>query len=297
VDSSIRAADAPDVPIQQPPRPSVDETEKLEQSLSRGNLVDLPVLGGHRDAIFSTIFRDRPTFSLAWPPGWYIPGDADFRSYWVTPPPPGNRYQFGWANSQLYPGNTVLKGSKETGQVYSYTALLPSDSSDSVFCGVAARFQPSSTLSFIDVSIDVDIVAHSRIWTLLARPTSSGPTVHIRCTAFVCVWHIDPVTNAWELVRPFGSQTLANRSESGQGGSPIMTQNTHFAGNGLATRVQVESGRSYAVGFQAQVDIDAHVLDTSHQPYQRGDGDDWKLWADMSCFVRQITIATQVLVP
>jgi len=180
--------------------------------------------------------------------------------------------------------------------VYAYTALLPSDSHDSAFAGVAARFRPAATLSYADVSIDVDILAQSRIWMLLARHTSNLPPAHIRCTAYACVWDIDPVSGAWQLIAPFGSRTLVNRSDSGLSGSAIAQVTAHYSGNALSTRVQVQAGHSYAVGFQAQVDIDTSVRDDNNRPYQRGDGDDWKLWADMTCSVPQITIETTVLI-
>jgi len=275
----------------------IEHQASLEQALARGETPDPQLLRDYRQLLFQDVIRERPVFSLAWPASWYIPGDADYRQYWFTPPPAANRYDYGWAHSQLYPTSTAQSGSPSTGHVYAYTALAPSDTHDSGFAGVGALFQPSATLSYADVSVDADVVAHSRIWTLLARPTHNLVTVHIRCTAFVCVWEIDPVTRAWELMRPYGSQTLVNRFDTGQSGTPIQTVNGHYSGNALSTRVQVQAGHSYAIGFQAQVDIEADARDANNQPYQRGGGDDWKLWADMSCAVSQITIGTKVLIP
>ena len=108
---------------------------------------------------------------------------------------------------------------------------------------------------------------------------------------------VDPVTKAWELIRPYGAQTLVNRSDSGLSGSPIRTDTANFSGNTLSTRVQGQAGHSYAVGFQAQVDIDLDVREAKDRPYQGGSDDDWKLWAAIAGSVSQITIATHVLIP
>lgn len=274
---------------------SLENLDRAEHALTSGG--ELHVLDQHSDLIFTEFARDRPVFTLAWPASWYIPIDADFNNYWVVPPPAENRYDFGWAQSQLYPPPTAMRGNPNTGQVYAYTALNPSDSHDSAYAGVGVRFSPSATLAYADVSIDADIQAHSRIWTLLGHPTSNLPTMRIRCTAYVCVWEIDLVTGAWELVRPFGSHSLVSRYETGLTGTPIQTVNAHYTGAGLTTRVQVQAGHVYAMGFQAQVDIDCDVKDVTGKPYQRTDADDWKLWADMVCSIPQITVTTKVLIP
>jgi hypothetical protein len=267
----------------------------VEDELTRTGSVEPDYVRDLNVHIFDHLRRGI-SFSLAWPSTWYIPAQADYRNYWILEPPTANRYTFGWGESQLYPAPSASSGSADTGAVFAYTALNPSDTHDTAFAGVAALYRPSATLAYADVSIDADVLVQSRIWMMLGRPTSNLPTAHIRCTAYACVWDIDPVTGAWQLVMPFTGKTLVNRSDSGLSGSAIDVVHVNMSGTALSTRVQVQGGHAYAVGFQAQVDIDCDVRDLEGHPYQRSDVDDWKLWADMTCSVPQITIEPTVLI-
>jgi hypothetical protein len=42
---------------------------------------------------WSDRISQRPAYTLAWPPGLYIPAEADWRQYWITKPPASNLYR------------------------------------------------------------------------------------------------------------------------------------------------------------------------------------------------------------
>src|SRR4051794_1879411 len=108
-EASSAAAQGPTSPVVElVSREALELQRRFEEVLGRGETPNPQLLRDHHLAILGELRRDRPIFTLKWPDGWYIPRDADFRQYWVTEPPAGNRYTFGWGQSQLYPTTTVL---------------------------------------------------------------------------------------------------------------------------------------------------------------------------------------------
>ncbi len=271
--------------------------DRLEATLRERPGAAIDVVRDYRTALLRLVDRVDDRWRLRWPDSWFIPSDADFRSYWFLEPPSDHRFDVDWAGSVLYPPPTACSGDRATGHVFAYTALAPNNRHDSGFAGVGVHVRPSATLSYLDLSVEADVVAESRIWMLLARPTSNLPTARVRCTAYLCGWDIDPVTGNFELLRPFGARVLIDAADSGQSGTPIKHVHVPLGGNALSTRLQVQAGHTYVIGFHAEVDIDVDVRDAQGQPYQPGPNDDFRVWGDVTASVTRLTAQTTVLIP
>lgn len=263
-----------------------DRMEELVvgQTVRGGGVTD------YRDAIFTSFVRDRPVWTLAWPDSLYIPSQADFRTYWFTPPPADHLYRYAYAD-----GTGASTADAGTGRLFTWVNVSDLTPGYTGYAGVGARIVPSATLSYLTVGADVDLVAESRWWYL---PGSSAgfASVSYSATAFLAVWVIDPVTGRWELVRPFASRSLFSFTQSGLGGSAVSSR--HVAFDDLAATVQVQAGRQYAVtvSFEATISYDCRDR-TDRQPYRRQPGDDIRLWASVAGQVASISASTKVLIP
>lgn len=260
--------------------------ERLEHTLGSQDDREGPLR--YRDAV-STTFHGRPPFIFAWPDSLYIPAQADWHGYWITPPPDDHRYRYAWSD----PGG-ASSASIADGHLFAWNNVSDLRPAYTGHAGVGVQVVPTATLSYLTVGADIDLVAESR-WWYLPGPEAGFASVSYRGTAYLAVWQIDPVTGAWELLRPFGTRTLFSFSRSGQGGTTVSSQ--HVAFDDLRTTVQVQSGRRYAVSVSFEVHIDHDTQDRQGRPYQRRDGDDLRLWGSIVGTVSSITASTKVLIP
>lgn len=263
----------------------------MEATLVEGQAVrDAHGVADYRDAIFTSVLKDRPTLIFAWPDSLYIPSQADYRLYWISPPPADHRYAYAYADPT---GSSTADAG--TGRLFAWVNVSDLSPGYTGYAGVGARVVPTATLSYLTVGAAVDLVAESRWWYL---PGSSAgfATFSYSATAFLAVWEIDPVTGRWELVRPFASRSLFSFREGGLGGSAVQTDRQIF--DDLSATVQVQSGRQYAVTLDFEVTIGYDVRDRSdQQPYRKQPGDDIKLWASVAGQVASISASTKVLIP
>ena len=242
----------------------------------------------YRDAISGRYFRDRPIFTLAWPPSLYIPADADPAKYWISAPPDDHRFRYRWTDPQP----TASTASEKTGQLFSWTNVSGLNPSYTGIAGVGVRIVPTNSLSTVRVSADVDVVAESRWWYLVS--SSAGfSNFSYRGTVYIAGWEISPVTGLWELLRPFASRVLYQDRESGQGGSAIRSD--HHAFDDLSVRLQLQGGHTYGIGVSFEVEVGFDCQDRSGRPYQKQPGDDIRLWASMVGEVSSITVSTETV--
>jgi hypothetical protein len=58
------------------------------------------------DQLFTLNLKD--VLSIGWPPSLYIPGNADWKKYWILPPPAANRYSQSWTPAPPSTGILLL---------------------------------------------------------------------------------------------------------------------------------------------------------------------------------------------
>ena len=265
------------------------EAVHQEIELSTGNRSrSLVGVRKYRDALFANYFRDRSPFVVTWPDNLYIPADADYRTYWSSPPPDDHRYRYRWANGRDgQPDGS--DASEKTGRLFSWVNASALDTGYIGFAGTGVTLVPRASLSSVTVTAEVDLVAESRWWFLPAGPIGFAAFSY-RGTAYVAGWEIDPITGAWELLSPFGSRTLFAFDESGKGGSAISSQRHAFTD--LAVTLQLRGSRTYAFGVALEAQISLECRDRSGTPYLPQPGDDVKLWASIAGIVPSITLTT-----
>src|SRR5947209_4119930 len=62
--------------------PIIEFQDRIEDVLGRGEVVETQLLRDYSQRIFEYLRRDI-SLTLAWPPTWYIPSQADYRDYWI----------------------------------------------------------------------------------------------------------------------------------------------------------------------------------------------------------------------
>ncbi len=248
----------------------------------------------YRDFVLSQYFTDRPVYTLSWPATLYIPAEADYRQYWPVPPPADHRYTDQWADTA---GGrpTASSASRADGRLFAWNNVSALSPGYVAFAGTGVRFAPKASLSYAKVTADVDLITQSR-WWYLPGPAAGYASLSYRATAYVAGWHIDPVSGQWELLRPFGWRTLFDFTDSGQGGSAIHTRQQAY--DDLSVTLQLQGGRTYAIGVSVEASIVHDCRDRQGQPYQKRPDDDIRLWASIAGTVSSIRVATQkVLIP
>lgn len=242
----------------------------------------------YRDAVIGRYVRDRPIFTLAWPPNLYIPADADPAKYWISAPPDDHRFRYRWTDPQP----TASTASEKTGHLFSWTNVSALNPSHTGIAGVGVQIVPTHSLSTVRVSADVDLVAESRWWYLVS--SSAGfSNFSYRGTVYIAGWEISPVTGLWELLRPFASRVLFQYRESGVGGAAIRSD--HHVFDDLSVRLQLQGGHTYGIGVSFEVEVGFDCHDRSGKPYRKQPGDDIKLWASMTGEVSSISLSTETV--
>ncbi len=267
---------------------------ELGRHLAQGEGQGMAVMGGdglgaYRDHIFTEILLERPWFTLAWPDHLYIPGQADHRPHWIVPPPDDHRYRYAYAD-----GSGASTADAGTGRLFSWVNVSGLNPAYTGFAGVGAAVRPAATLAYLTVGADVDLLAETR-WWYLPGPAAGYSTFRYRGTAYVAVWAIDPVSGAWELLRPYGARTLFAFDERGQGGTAVDSRRHAF--DDVRATVQVQGGRRYAVTVSFEATITYDCRDRGGRPYVKAEGDDIRLWASIAGSVPSISATTKVLVP
>lgn len=242
----------------------------------------------YRHALFEHYFRPRAPFVVSWPEDLYIPEEADYRSYWSSPPPDDHRYRYRWANGRdgAPDGSDA---SEKTGRLFSWVNASPMDTGYIGFAGTGVTLVPRASFSSVTATAAVELVAESRWWFLPVSPIGYA-SFSYRGTAYIAGWEIDPVTGAWDILSPFGSRTLFAFDESGRGGSAISSQRHSFTD--LSTTLQLRGGHTYAIGVALEAQISFECRDRTGTAYVRQAGDDVKLWASIAGIVPSITLHT-----
>lgn len=294
-DAAATDAGAPSAPIGFVGRERLARIhEELERYTGAGGQATMDGVADYRSAIVSEYLHERPVFTLAWPESLFIPSAADSLQYWLTPAPDDHRYRYAWTDT-LNGQPSGSSASAATGDLFAWNNVSGLAPGYIGYAGTGVRFTPKAQLSQVTVGADISLVAETR-WWFLPGPSAGYSHISYRGTAFLSCWQIDPVTGAWDLVRPFGARTLFQFAENGQGGSAVSHHAAVF--DDLSASVQMQGGRSYAVGVSFEAEILADCRDRSNKPYRAQPGDDIRLWASIAGRVASISVATStVLIP
>ena len=253
--------------------------------------VDVDALSRYRDRL-SRVLRPGPIRSFAWPSSWYVPGDADYRQHWIVPPPADHRY--GWAAQNSIGGAPAgSHASAATGRLFAWSNASSLGSSTVGYARTGAYVRPTATLATYDVSASVDVATEWRWWFLASAGASPYATFHYRSTAYVAGWQVNPVDGAWELLRPFAARTLLSTRARGSGSFAV--EHARHAFDDLHVRLQLERGRTYAIGVSFETQVTPTVVDQRGAPYVRQPGDDIRCWSSMLGDVSRIEVRPETI--
>lgn len=268
--------------------------DELDLAVASGGPVPEQLMDHYSTAIVREYVSERHSPKWLWPDSLYIPAQADFRRYWILPPPDSRRYCYEWAG-QTGGGPTPCQASAADGRLFSWVNVSALNPGYIGWAGTGVRFAPTAQRSLVTVGCTVDLVAEKR-WWYLPGPSAGYANIKYRGTVYVAVWQISPADGSWVPVRPFGYRTVLDVTESGLGGSAV--QSTHHALADVGATVEVQGGSAYGVGVAFEVEILPTFLDRFNKQYEKQPGDDIKLWASMAGTAESITVSTtKILVP
>lgn len=243
----------------------------------------LRALDGYR-ALLSKTFRPGPVFTLSWPPSWFIPTDVDHREFWPVAPPIDNRYD--WAAQNTIGGQPAgSHASSSTGELFAWGNTSHLGPPDLGIARTGIYLRPTESLATYRLGADIDVTTEWRWWFL---PTGNGyGSVAYRCQVYLVAWQVNPADGSWELLRPYGSRVLVQQRITGAGYSPV--DRDEYAFDDLTVDVQLQGGRTYAIGVSFEVQVTTEITDGRGTRYARRPGDEIKLWASMLGRARRIT--------
>ncbi|SDH96324.1 hypothetical protein [Agrococcus jejuensis] len=231
------------------------------------------------------LLRPAPLRSYRWPDSWYIPGGADYREHWILPPELDHRYA--WQAKNLIGGQSAGSfGDAQSGAVFGWSNASSLDADTIGFGRVGAYVRPATTLATYELSASIEALSEWRWQFLPSAGASPWASFHYRCTAYVLAWLVSPVDGSWELLRPFGARTLLRQQASGQGEFAVQRRSHAFSD--LSVRVQLEGGRTYAVGVSFEAQATPSVVDRDGRPYVRRPEDRTLAYAGLSGRVPRI---------
>jgi len=260
-------------------------SEKLERATEADDSVPAELMDQYRTLVFSEYFRDRQTLRFGWPDELYIPSEADYRTYWIVPPPDDHRYNDAWAG-QTGGGPTSCYARQTDGRIFSFVNISGLNPGYTGWSGVAAPFRPTSSRT-VEVGATIDLVNQMR-WWYLPGPAAGYSKVSYHARVSLGVWNTDVNNVGWYPASTIASRTILDTSAIGLGGEAITVRRHAF--NDLRTKVHLQAGFFHAVAVSFEVQVHGTFLDRSSKPYAKQPGDDIKLWADMAGVVESITI-------
>lgn len=229
-----------------------------------------------------------PPLVLEWPTTLYIPGDADYRTYWWHEPPADHRYFGAWKDSDA---NTASSG---TGTLHANNQLRPQDRHTSSSAGLGVLYSPPFAYGVISLRPTVSCSGEHR-W--VQEYTHVAGSTHTVLTVRLAMWQW--IESRWVLVAPVRSVLVADGyPHAGTGGEMVRSFGRQFSGADLATNFVVRGDGTYLLGVLARTEIWSTLTD------DRGnllppefDPNLFKIYGHLRCTVRQINVnVRQVIV-
>ena len=150
--------------------------------------------------------------TLAWPSDLYIPGSADFKSYWFIPPPADHRYALAWTS----PGS-ANQASSQTGELFSFAQLNPATNAGQFTdAGLGIFYNPPMTLGVVDLQAACQLLRVAR-WFLQIFPKLAAGYVDVIAQLILAAWQVIP--GGFDLFRD-GSPSMSPPSGETSPGVP-----------------------------------------------------------------------------
>ncbi len=292
-----RRHEGPSAPTQIPPEEDERERQELTPQSKETELYLDDFAGrlgssgerfldfNHKHPLTSVVFDKDIIILLFWPPGLFIPGTADYRKYWVFPPPTGsNRYTMAWQGGN---GSSANHSSAATGEMFAYAAAAPTDPHLRSESSVGFVFRPDATLAAYTITVVPALTGSDRYD--VSTTANAGGSVRKWGALDIEAFEINPVNGTTELVRPFGTTFLFDETFSNLTGTPI---NTFSLNKPVSTQVLLQGGgRMYVIGVTALVQIDNSWTMNNGAPMQPlPPGSTWKMWCSIYGTIVSVTI-------
>lgn len=252
----------------------------------------------HRDKVLSHLYdrwRDRPPFTLAWPSSLYIPAEADWKPYWIVPPPDDHRYAFDWAPTPSLAGYN--EASREQGTLYCIQRIRTIDRYVQAEAGLGVLFTPTRTLSVVSLQPRVNCSGEHRWFAEFGTEGFSQVRVagstQVKTSLILAAWQQIPGSTGWDLLHWKQFAVSGNGPTSGSGHAAITPYQRSFSGAELATPFLVEAARTYLLGVVARVSVWSTLTDDRGQPLPLIEDGTFRVWGSLACAVPQIEVVEQ----
>ena len=231
--------------------------------------------------------RDR--ISIGWPESLYIPAKADWKKYWILPPPAKNLYSQSWAPTPSPAGYNTA--SHNDGTLYCSQRIRTIDKYVQSEAGVGVLFTPKRTLSVVSLQPQVDCSGETRWFAMYDNPGMVAGTTLVKTSLILAVWHSIPT--GWDLINWKQFEVTRSGPNSGSGYYPITPYQKSFTGKDLATPFLVQSNRTYLFGVVARVSVWSTLTDDRGNPLPLIENGTFRVWGSLACVVPQIEIFEQ----
>ncbi len=270
----------------------------------------LPVRGGDgpqhwgewEDASWTGAFGRKPRLDIdldriRWPQGLYIPRDADYRDYWLTPPPSGNRYALAW------PAPTGATGwARDTdGAMYAFANTPWSDpgADDRTEAGIGVDYSPDFTLGTVDFEPIVNLQDGMLTSVLNYDPLLSAGGVTLRVSVVLALWQVIP--GGFDLIDHATFVLARITRDQSYGPERHRLPGTLYTPRTFRKRFLVQGDRTYLFGAVVRAESISSLTDTQGRKLvipQPSDNDTFTVYSWATLGIPYMTIDTaQVYIP
>ena len=232
---------------------------------------------------------------LSWPDHLYIPRQANPRDYWPTATPPANHL---YSESWVLPRNSAgTNASIDTGTLFSYSALIPSEASTSrsSTAGLGIIFQPDVGMGVVRLQPEAHCAGVLRT-ALEFFPQIAAGYVNVEVELILAAW-VKTAAGLSFLGSSVFSVASSGRRDQSFGAERRPFQAT-FKGPGFSTSFTVQRGQSYLFGVANRIKVTSTLTTSSGQPLVINPAGKLNVWGYMSCFVPHISVVVEhVIVP
>lgn len=274
---------------------------ELDEMFGRGPVADEVVRASvrtHREKLLhhlSDRITERPPFTLAWPSSLYIPAGADWKQFWIVPPPGDHRYALDWAPPPSPAGSN--EASRGEGTLYCGQRIRTTDRYVQAEAGLGVLFTPTRTLSVVSLQPQVHCSGEHRWFAefgteVFSQVRVAGAT-KVKTSLILAAWQQIPGSVGWDLLHWKQFAVSGNGPNSGLGHGAITPYQRSFSGAELATPFLVEAARTYLLGVVARVSVWSTLTDDRGQPLPLIEDGTFRVWGSLACAVPQIEVVEQ----
>jgi hypothetical protein len=273
---------------------------ELDQVYGKGRhseeVVQTKVMSHGKKLLDSLSARDLFTgISIGWPASLYIPGNADWKKYWIMAPPGDHRYALSWTPAPSPAGYNTA--SHATGNIYCSQRIRTIDKYVQSEAGLGILYTPQHTLSVVSMQPVVNCSGDHRWFSEFGTPGFSqvrtAGSTQIKISLMLAAWQKIPGPAGWDLLHWKQFEVAGNGPSSGSGQGAIAHYDRFFTGKDLATPFLVESARTYLFGVVARVSAWSSLTDDRGRPLPLIEDGTFRVWGSVACMIPQIEIVVQ----